>query len=686
QKLKKELGNMEENINFEKEIARRIKLLKDYYHVHNFSMDGIQTEVDKLIKFIDGMPESKLKHQAYITAYGWSDKEEYKTIREKEIELYGGDPDAAQRYVHEFWDKYANKSSDEEWLKGIDSEDGIVKVEIMEDSENAVGEMLFWRGACNIRLKNFAEARKDFETAAKKLNRDNSYHPNAIAGIKLADLLGDEPDKYIISTSGVTGERYRLYDGGKRLDFLEQPGFSNSNGTKNRYDCIYYFSAGMKKSSKFFDLNMREGETVGEDTLVSKNETITIVAGTFENCVHVKSTSDDYFKDVLSETWYAKDVGLVKCIVKNETQEEVYELCEYKINGGNGYMPVAAGNIWKYKNVNIPEYYQQILEFEIVSVFDEPDTGSKYIYMAALCVLRNSYENCDSDTHISIADYALPNEKPNEWDFEQAIKNLKLAVQKNSSVKASLFALNALEYFEKCKEYQGKGYRFLPSHTCGSSINIADNEIRYSESNVYSLSPFRWGSRHAENKIFGIKPFRFLKKLAGTLYSDKWIAGYSEQKTLDEGELSIKAEDGGTVTTKAGTFENYIKVTFDLALPDGANYYADNFKYMHCGTKIYYYAPNVGIVKFDCIWGDSLSSSCELSEYKSAATNGEYMPIYIGNHWIYDEMTLEEGYIARRKYDIVSGIENEFFLIDEQEFMYLGTEEEYEEFKKSKGN
>ena len=248
QKLKKELGNMEDSINFEKEIARRIKLLKDYYHVHNFSMDGIQTEVDKLIKFIDGIPESKLKHQAYITAYGWSDKEEYKTKREKEIEIYGGDPDAAQRYVHEFWDKYANKSSDEEWLKGIDGDEGLAKVEKMENSENAVGEMRFWRGACNIRLKNYAEAKKDFETAAEKLNCDNSYHPNAIAGIKAADLMGNEPDKYFISTSGVTGERYRLYDGGKRFDFLEQPGFSNSSsGTKKPVRLYLLFLRGNEK-------------------------------------------------------------------------------------------------------------------------------------------------------------------------------------------------------------------------------------------------------------------------------------------------------------------------------------------------------------------------------------------------------------------------------------------------------
>jgi len=88
------------------------------------------------------------------------------------------------------------------------------------------------------------------------------------------------------------------------------------------------------------------------------------------------------------------------------------------------------------------------------------------------------------------------------------------------------------------------------------------------------------------------------------------------------------------------------------------------------------------IVKHDCIWGEVLSSACELTEYKSMATSGEYMPIYIGNNWIYDEMTIEAEYNARVKYDIVSGENNDFLMIDEQDFVYLGTEEEYKEFIK----
>ena len=74
--------------------------------------------------------------------------------------------------------------------------------------------------------------------------------------------------------------------------------------------------------------------------------------------------------------------------------------------------------------------------------------------------------------------------------------------------------------------------------------------------------------------------------------------------------------------------------------------------------------------------------SMELSEYKSYATSVEYMPIYVGNKWIYDEVTLEPEFIERSKFDIVSGIEEEFFMVCKSDVLFMGTDEEYEKFIK----
>ncbi len=691
-KLKKELNNMNEtikNVDFEAEVAKRIKTLEKYYHLNNFSIDGKEKIVDEFIKFINTIPESKLKHRAYASAYNNSDKKEYKSKIEKETEL----GENADVYYDLFFDKYANKNNNENWLKAIDSEDGIAKLEKMENSDNAVGAMLFWRGACNMRLKRFGEAKTDFEKSIKKLNPDNSYQPNAVACIKTIDLLMSEPDKYITGYN-VTGECYRLYDDGKKLDFVNQPGFGNSYPVYgiNKFDGIYYYASngGINHNCWFFDLN--NGKFLGEDVCVTKNETVSVLAGTFEDCLHIfLNTKEDWAATAVYEIWYAKDVGLIKFRVKVDGYaEEIYELCEYDIKGGKGYMPAKIGNTWRYKNINLSELYQQINEYEITSVLDEPENGSKYIYMAVMQILRSSKDNCDSDTHIVLAQNALPNEKPEEWKFDTAITNLKLANQKNTSVRSSIYAHNALDFIERCADYYKNNWVFLPSGVHGGVIskNKETDSIIYNENIIYYMGPYViWGSWYGARRCIGLKPFRFLRELAGTLYSDKWVIGYSEKIKNKDGEVFLIVEDGGTVTTKSGIFENCVKVTFNLEWEGGKDdglYYLHNLRYSHCGTKIYWYAPNVGIVKHDCIWGEALSSSIELTEYKSCATNGEYMPIYVGNRWIYDEVTLPANFIARKKYDLVSGIADEFFMIEEQEMVFKGTEQEYEEFKKTR--
>jgi RNA polymerase sigma factor (sigma-70 family) len=374
-KLKKELGYMTEtikNVDFEKEIAQKIKSLRDYYHLNNFSIEGVDKKVDEFISFIDDMPESTLKHKAYAYAYGFSAKEELKSKALKEAEI----GENADVYSGLFFDKYVNAASNERWLKAIDSEEGIAKIKNWKNSETGVGKMYFWRGACNMLLKNLSDARKDFEETLKRVNRDDSYHPNAVAAIKAIDILSPEYDKHL-SGFIVTGERYRLHNGNKKLDFVEQPGFNDdypANGLNAHSN--FYFYASCVNNSTFFDLDMRESE------------------------------SD-------------------------------------------------------------PRYY--------------------------------------------------------------------------------------------------------------------------------------------------------------------------------------------------------------LHTP----------KYSHCGTKVYYYAPNVGIVKYECIWGSALYACMELSEYRSYATEGEYMPVYIGNQWIYDEVTIECEFIERMEYNIVSGMEDEFFMVCAGEMLFKGTEEEFVAFKKA---
>ena len=720
-KLKKELEEMKDNNNetvnkdFEKQIAEKIKSLKNYYALHNNSNDGFDNELKTTVDLIGGLPESKAKHAAYADAYytaSWHDK----TYRDKalqEAEL----GENAQVMASILINKYINNNDDELIAKFGEAVPEVKKMQDSPENKNAIGELLFWRG-----MKYFGKGRDDkdlskldkayadLKEAEENLLKTNVYHANAIAGMKAVEIERNDQDKYIEICYGICGEGLRFNNG--KLTFDRQPGVGNSSNIANFISLFYCISSNF--DSTFFDENMNTGEEnaivyksehIKENTLtlISKNEKVTVLAGEFENCLHIKLKGTDYWGDDphTADVYYAKDVGLVKAEFVSGDKIENYELCEYKAdkeNAGSVYMPFAVGNFWRYKNTNLPSIYWQFIEREIINIETRKDEGSEGVYanFSAVSYVRlgknaEYSDDCDSDTYIMLAEKAVPykrwDEEPKNRDFDSAIKYLKYAVQKNTTVRANLYAAAGVEYLERFKQYYEKGWHIMPC-ALDSIVLTKDKQsgtIRHSSYGYYLAPSQDWGNWWNERKCLARNPFRYLQELFGILYSDKWIAGYSEQIKHEDGEIYLKVDDGGTITTKAGTFTDCIKLTVELEKTDETDegYYVGTPKYSHCGTKIYYYAPNVGIVKYECIWGKALYASMELSEYKSYATNGEYMPIYVGNNWVYDEVTLQPEFIERSKFNIVSGMEDEFFMVSDGEMLFKGTDEEYEEFKKS---
>ena len=157
--------------------------------------------------------------------------------------------------------------------------------------------------------------------------------------------------------------------------------------------------------------------------------------------------------------------------------------------------------------------------------------------------------------------------------------------------------------------------------------------------------------------------------------------GFTETRTDENGdEVRVTARRGGTVATKAGVFRNCIALTIEKGDQDGkfAYYWQPQYCNVGRGRKTYYFAPDVGIVKLECKWGETLSSVCELASYKSVSTSGEYMPFYYGMEWHYEEVTLREKYIAEVNIRIAGGTPNCLLAVYEQNFCYAAPEEEYE--------
>jgi signal peptidase I len=258
----------------------------------------------------------------------------------------------------------------------------------------------------------------------------------------------------------------------------------------------------------------------------------------------------------------------------------------------------------------------------------------------------------------------------------------KLAVQRNTNINAVAVAVNAIQHFERLIEYKHKDYITRPSPVGGDEIEIKDGKIIYYEGIYFGIT--RGLPRHEENKYYSVLPFRYLQTLCGCLFDPKWKTGFTEDREYeqypDKFTAHIEVEDCGLVTVKAGTFENCLKLTVtsekDGELEKNRRYYW--WSYACCGKKTFYFAPNVGVVRHECDWGNGdLVSICELSEYTSTATAGEYMPVYIGCSWVYDETTIEDAYILRKVYRVTHGMNNKFFLTSDHDFTYCGTEIEY---------
>lgn len=674
--------NTKRNEDFDKMLRQKLKQLEYYYALNGASFEGFDELLAEAERLVSLLPDSSEKHSAMADMYlmqGYQNEDP--TITKKALEA-AEKGNNAKVIASLLVDKILATDDDdnEEKLRIIDGE-AIPKLKAL-GARNEQGTIMFWRGATNVRLKKLEEARADFEEAARLCNEDDVYRACALCGIKNLKLATENTDDPGMGIH-VVSETCMKQDG--KLIFANQPGFSSPPVLyeKHKWDSIHYYAS--LAGRLFYDLSMSVGQSYTDVsgtslTLVGIDEVAETPAGVFKNCMHVRCKSEDCVANV----WYEKDVGLVKATFTEENGDtESYLLDEYDIVGGSGYFPFGEGNRWHYVNPELPDYLYQCFEFEIVWTDGEKATLSTLSYVN----FRKNYEQCyalDSDYYVGQGEQLC-----REWKLDEAVEALRKAVRVNTNQSATFAALNGIEALNRFSDYHKKAWRFCPSSINTGYIRAKENSsvFYYGEDNLYTFCPYRFGSRGEENRIFGVKPFRYLQRILGCMYDKKWVIGYTETKDLgDNITANVSVTDGGTVTTAAGVFTDTIKLTVvcEKAGMDDDYYMKYNYQYTFCGIKEYWFAKGVGLVRFHCIWGKSLDSTADLVSFKVPAADDSYMPIQIGNTWEYDELNLtREGYRAKRIMRIDCGVGNSFLLSDNQEFVFKGTDNDYENFKAS---
>jgi RNA polymerase sigma-70 factor (ECF subfamily) len=704
EQLRKELYDMNEykdNITILKDkIEKRIKALSRYWTIHGRYDDKFYTDVGEMITLINSIEDEKTR-QNYLsqTMYmpHWGKGEDVSDLEEKQLKAAeeGGN---AEVFAAHFFKKMNALRNEEQRLAVLDGE-ALPKIEQFKGEpsyKNAKGEILFWKGATLLRLDREDEADKAFAEAAELLDKEKAYHANAVAALREIAELKEHAYAGGTKYGFDAGAEGLIFDG-TRLLFHNQPGFSNDSfmGMSNRFSSFIFFAS--TANDVLFDTSMKPGDKITgsnkyqiqktESTLecVGYDENVEISIGKFTDCMHFKTSGElRYDGEFTLDMFYAKNVGLVKAEAKYGEKIETYELTEYSIVGGDGYFPCAVGNRWVYKNPDQPEWSYQHIE-RTVEYFDGELVNFAVSTPAALSKDFENATDLDSSVYLSFADVLC-----SDWKIEEAIDMLKRGVRLNineESVRISLYAIESLERLMEYRKY-GKS-RLCPSSINASTVSVSESRVKFDDQYVVSsLGPYRFGKRgRYEDRIFGIKPFRYLDHFMKTLWDDKWTVGYREERDTDDGKFIFTVDDGGTVTVPSGTFENCRKITLRVDKPDGEDdkwFYGDGYKRMHCGAKEYFFAPGVGIVKIKSTWGEAIYAECDLVSYSvPAATKDEFLPVHIGNRWEYDEPHLtSEGYRARAIFSVPSGMNGKYLMTSSQEFIYLDSEEKYEEFVK----
>ena len=550
--------------------------------------------------------------------------------------------------------------------------------------------------------QNTAEVKKYLALASAEFAKTDlvdAMTANTVSAYKALDFLGDAGEMKYVCT---TGETWLMTD--DNLYFLFQPGCNYAYSPLWKYMNYITYSAGGMGDGYFFPKDKslragdsesmnhrRTGESCGSRTVISTDETVITPAGTFPDCLRVRKTDND--GDSL-DTWYADGIGIVKSMCVDDAFS-VKVLSSYEIVGGSGYLPLAAGNRWRYETPDRPDALIERNEYVIEQIGDyhNPEALRKLGFEDCTAV-SVSCLNCFSlredwrdTTETPALRFTHASELCNEKKYPEAAEVLRSIVIANRTRESVDMALALLSVLEEKLPLDEKNWRFCPSSANVSRLEVKDGVISYGEGVYESLDIGVWGSRNPEDRIFGVKPFRYLVQLCGTLWSNKWVPGYTEERahSWDENaKIHISVDEGGRIETPAGVFEDTIRVTADCGDCDNPEYFFYFYNNTHHGRKEFWFARGVGLVRFKCTWGKHLSTDAPLTGYHVISSGGEMLPVHIGNSWKYDEETLSrENYIARREYKVISGMNGKFLLGDHQFFTWRGSVEEYEKWKKT---
>lgn len=658
-RIRKELCAMNER--YSDTLAERVMKKVEELKMWQLKSDksGFEAVYKDVLREVEDLPESGDKYRALadVLMRGWwwlpGEKNDALFARIKDAAIRGKN-DEVMEFIVTREDSKVYGSARIEFIRDK-------QIPLLEEAgfTRALGREWFWLGYNYFRKNKAEEGRAAYEKAKQVLNPSHIYYALADAACRMEEkLAGKYKDRsYRSYNVGGMACTLRRVDGLPRYwngdSFAE--GYLESHERKTPY--IFHYAS--KLDGRFFDPSLKVGESfTGTDgtvlTFEAENETVETPAGTFEGCQVWVTSYSNYNGQCASRCFYKDGVGLVKFEQTTDGITETRLLKTYRIAGGRGLLPLAKGNTWEYADTHDSRF----LKTELMCTVTYADEESAVIAEDFDADRLGYDENCWLDMVQQIANDYLDYKK----DGDQFICDVRPAIER-----AEQLAVTPMEKAHTkaaasvARRILDTDSIFNPDHTASGHWNFFERELVVKKGNTLTLSgynsrwSFEWKNDGAlgdadtpllYNDIFGI-----LQDAAKCIWSDEWQIGaapFVEYTLWDRHPIKTQliCEDGGTVTTKAGTFENCMKMSLDISGMEGGISYRG-------GKKEYYFAPGVGIVRtVNEYAGGAKQAVYELTAYEG--TGEGYLPLEDGMTRRYDALNLTDGFVGSTDYTFVA--------------------------------
>ena len=667
-RIRKGLCAMNEKYNdtLVQRVMKKVEELKLWQMKNDKS--GFAAVYQDVLREVEELPESKDKHHALadVLMRGW-----WWLPGKKNDALFARIADAAMQGKNEEVMTFIVAREDSTVYGGA-------RIEFIRDKQiprlekagfvTTLGREWFWLGYGYFRESKAEEGKAAYARAEAILERGNAYRV-LISNVRrleerlAADYRETDPYRYRICTEA---EEYRLIDG--KLRYWSSEGISEGYLLSADTELVRLFRNSAGCDGHFF-ADLAPGEQMtGSDgttlTYASAHETVNTPAGRFEDCqLWVTRHWDEDGKSV-SQSYYKEGVGIVRHVHTRDGVPAACVLSSYRIKGGRGLLPFAEGNTWEYT----AEYNSEAIRSELQFTVSYADSQK---------VILSSWENTERLTYDTHSWLDMIQQIRSEYVKEEKNGNQYLCDVSDAIARAETLAKTPMELAHTraaataARRIFSTDPTLHPDCTATGHWNFfSRNAVRRKNGSLYLLMNSRWsfewkntgGMGIAEDPILYNDIYGILQDATNCIWSDEWHIGASAMveytRWSRDVRTQITCEEGGTITTKAGTFENCFRLCLDIGgMTDGWSYRG--------GKKVYDFAQGIGIVRVGSEYcGGARTAVYELTDYRGRGEG--YMPMCDGMMRRYEAQQLTDGFVGAAEYTYVADEEGDIIIFTDR--------------------